>query len=194
MGKYWENFKTICKHRSIVYRECKACGIGWQGLIHDLSKFSMAEFVPYAKHHHGTTESDRSPRADFEYRAAWMHHKGRNPHHWEYWIDYDKDGTIIAYKMPFKYVVEAVCDWVGAGIVYEKEAWTQEEPLEYFNKVRSGRYLNKETENLMLFLLNSIKCQGLKGLHWWSQSEVLRDTYERGGEICVQKYMYLWQF
>ena len=50
MGVRWKHFKTVCKHKQIVYRECKACGITWRGIVHDLSKYSPTEFVSSARY------------------------------------------------------------------------------------------------------------------------------------------------
>ena len=92
-------------------------------------------------------------------------HKGHNKHHWEWWTDFDEDGTIIANKIPSEYVIEMLCDWIGAGQVYSKEKWTQAEPLNYYNKVRAGRYFHPETEKLIVTLLEIIRDKGLDEFH-----------------------------
>ena len=165
MGKRWRHFKTVCKHKRYVYRECKACGIMWKGIVHDLSKFSFVEFNESAKYFQG----DRSPidasKEAYGYSLAWLHHKGHNKHHWEYWTDFSADGSIIALKIPYEYVVEMICDWIGAGMAYSKGKWSQSEPLEYYNKVRKGRYFHPDTENLILVFLNAIKDKGLDEFH-----------------------------
>lgn len=167
MGARWKHFKTVMNHKRVVFRECKACGITWQGLIHDLSKFSHTEFAPSARYFQG----NRSPIDAERYTSAWMHHKGHNPHHWEYWTDFGKEGEVIAYKIPYKYVVEMICDWVGAGMVYSKGKWTQSDPLDYYNKVHDGRHFNKETEELILKFLNCIKENGLEEFHKMARSQ-----------------------
>lgn len=161
----WRHFKTITKHRHIVMRECWACGLYKRGLLHDLSKYSLSEFVSSAQYFQG----DRSPiDAEKEccgYSLAWLHHKGRNPHHWEYWIDFDIYGYTIANKIPWEYVIEMICDWIGAGKVYSAEAWTQSEPLSYFRKVQSGRHFHPDTEKLIVTLLELISEKGLPAFH-----------------------------
>ncbi len=165
MGKLWKHFKTICLHKKYVYEECKACGLLWQGIVHDLSKFSPTEFVPSAKYFQG----DRSPiskeKEEIGYSKAWLHHKGRNKHHWEYWTDFDDNGNVTCVKIPFKYVVEMVCDWIGAGKAYSKEKWENKSPLDYYIAVRSGRHFHPETEDLILKFLNCIKEYGLEEFH-----------------------------
>lgn len=105
------------------------------------------------------------------YSAAWQHHKGHNSHHWEYWTDFDENGQVVAYKVPYRVVVEMVCDWIGAGMVYSGEKWTQEEPLAYYEKVRAGRHFHPETEELILRFLNCIKENGLDEFHKMARCE-----------------------
>lgn len=165
MGKKWEHFKTVCKHKAVVYRECKACGIWWQGVTHDLSKFSPAEFVPSAKYFQGDKSPLEAEKAKNGYSAAWLHHKGHNRHHWEYWTDFGSNGDIITCKIPYKFVVEMVCDWVGAGMVYGGDKWTQDEPMNYYQKVRAGRHFHEETESLIVKFLLCIQQNGLDEFH-----------------------------
>lgn len=165
MSVRWKHFKTVCKHKAFVYRECKACGIWWQGVIHDLSKFSLTEFVPSAKHFQGDKSPIEAEKAEVGYSIAWLHHKGTNKHHWEWWTDFDKNGQIIANKIPKKYVIEMVCDWIGAGKAYSKEQWTEAEPLNYFNKVKNGRHFHPETLSWIYWFLEMIKDHGLDAFH-----------------------------
>lgn len=108
---------------------------------------------------------------------------GHNPHHWEYWIDYASDGSIIPLKIPYKYVIEMVCDWIGAGKVYGGSDWNQEEPLKYYNKVRPGRYFHQDTEELILRLLNCIKNEGLDGFHRLVRTPHTKYEYAGGCQI-----------
>lgn len=161
----FKHLKTIIKHKYYVYKECAACGLSWQGLVHDLSKFSPVEFWSSAKYFQGNRSPIDAEKETLGYSKAWLHHKGHNKHHWEYWTDFDHDGNIIANKIPYKYVVEMMCDWIGAGKAYNKDIWTQEEPLNYYKKVRKGRHFHPETEALILKFLNCIKNNGLEEFH-----------------------------
>ena len=165
MGVRWKHFKTVCKHKQVVFRECWACGIGWQGIVHDLSKFSHTEFSPSAKYFQGNRSPIEAEKENCGYSFAWLHHKGCNPHHWEYWIDFASDGGIIADRIPKKYVIEMLCDWIGAGKVYAKGKWTQSDPLDYYNKVRAGRYFHPETEQVIVRFLELIRDEGLDEFH-----------------------------
>ena len=165
MGYKWNHFKTICKHKAVVFKECRACGITWQGLIHDLSKYSFEEFLASAKYFQGDRSPIEAEKETVGYSKAWLHHKGCNKHHWEWWTDFADDGSVIANKIPSKYVIEMVCDWIGAGMVYGGEKWTQSEPLNYYNKARNGRHFHPETEELIVRLLEIIRDDGLDAFH-----------------------------
>lgn len=167
-----KHLKTICKHKAIVFHECKACGIAWQGVKHDLSKFGLTEFIPSAKYFEGDKSPIDAEKVEKGYSVAWLHHKGHNKHHWEWWTDFDSDGNIIANKIPANYVIEMICDWIGAGMVYSKEKWTQAEPLNYYNKVRQGRHFHPDTEWLIVKLLEIIRDEGLETFH-----KVCREKY-----------------
>lgn len=177
MGVYYKHFKTICKHKWYVFKECAACGIFWQGVIHDLSKFSRVEFMSSAKHFQGNKSPIEAEKEAIGYSLAWLHHKGMNPHHWEYWTDFAPDGLLVANKIPWKYVIEMVCDWIGAGKAYEKTKWTCHTPLAYYHKVRSGRHFHKDTEALILILLSIIDEKGLGEFHKAVREGVLKSQY-----------------
>ena len=181
MKKYFKYLKQVLLHKKYVFEECRACGILWQGLIHDLSKFSKDEFVAYSKYFMEDKEKNKEA-----FIKAWMHHKGNNPHHWEYWIDYDENGNIVANKMPYNYVVEMVCDWIGAGKTYERR-WNTNSPFSYYNKVRSGRHFHPETEKLVLLFLNCIRFHGLKQFHKLAKGEIDNGSAKKKYEgICYQ--------
>lgn len=165
MKEYWKHFKTVCKHKYFVFKECIACGIWWQGIIHDFSKFGFTEFVSSAKHFQGNRSPIEAEKEEIGYSKAWLHHKGHNKHHWEYWTDFSDDGDIIANEIPYKYVVEMVCDWIGAGKAYNKNKWTQSDPINYFNAHRKGRYFHPNTEKLLIMLQECIRDKGLKEFH-----------------------------
>lgn len=176
MNPYFEHFKTVCKHRSYVLKECAACGIIWQGLIHDLSKFSIIEFISSARYFQGTRSPIEAEKEELGYSKAWLHHKGHNKHHWEYWTDFADDGSIIANKIPVKYVIEMCCDWIGAGKAYNKEKWTTSTPIEYYYKVRAGRYFHSDTEALLVYSLELIRDKGLPEFHKYMK-KILKEGY-----------------
>lgn len=176
LKQMYKHFQTISKHKFIVCRECIKCGFIWRGLMHDNSKFGLTEFLSSAKYFQGNGSPIEKEKAMKGYSLAWEHHKGHNPHHWEYWIDFDADGNVIPQKIPYPYVVEMVCDWIGAGMVYNKNKWTTDEPINYYYKVRKGRYFHKETETLLIRFLECIRDKGLK--EFYKTARTLRKQEE----------------
>lgn len=114
-----KHFKKILEHKWNVLYFCHLCGITWQGIVHDMSKFSPTEFFESVKYYSGTKSPIPVCKELNGYSLAWQHHKGRNPHHNVYWTDnFDKGTTAI--KMPKKYAIELICDYLGAGKAYNK--------------------------------------------------------------------------
>ena len=176
-----KHYKTIRHHKMLVMKNCFRCGLYWQGLTHDLSKLAPVEFWAGAKYWQGTCSPNNAQRQKEGYSAAWLHHKGRNPHHWEYWTDFDEtDGHVIANKIPYRYVVEMVCDWIGAGMVYSQGKWTQSDPLTHYNKMRKGRHFHAETDRLIIFFVELIKEYGLTKFYEVARSERLHFYYAAG--------------
>lgn len=160
----FSHFITITKHRHLVIKHCFLAGIGFQGLFHDLSKYSPTEFFVGAKHFLGNRSPNESERETYGYSVAWMHHKGRNKHHFEYWTDYSptKRGIVVPVKMPYKYVVEMFCDRVAASKIYQKQNYTNSQPLEYFLRSKGKRAIHPETSDSIEFLLTMLAEKGEK--------------------------------
>lgn len=148
------HFKTITKHRHAVIRHCARAGILWQGLFHDLSKYSPTEFLPGARYYVGTRSPNELEREKLGYSLAWMHHKGRNKHHFEYWSDYNPiSKKYMPIKMPLRYVAEMVCDRVAASKIYQGEKYTERHPLDYFMRGKPNRVIHEETSDFLEKLL-----------------------------------------
>lgn len=135
MNKYWGHLKTIIKHKIEVGKVCFKFGLYWQGLTHDLSKFSITEFAPSARYFQGGSSPIDAEKREKGYSAAWLHHKSKNKHHQWYWMDWDNKQNPTPCRIPAKYVYEMIADWIGAGKVYGKNAgkeWSWSEPYEYY--------------------------------------------------------------
>lgn len=157
------HFKTITKHRHKVIAHCARAGILWQGLRHDLSKYSPTEFFAGAKYYQGTRSPNEAERELFGYSKAWLHHKGRNRHHFEYWFDYDPKTKMNApVKMPLKYVIEMFCDRVAASKIYQGKNYTDKQPLEYFLRAKGRRVIHPETSDFLESLLVMLAEKGEK--------------------------------
>lgn len=161
MNKCWEHFKTITKHRHVVIWHCFKAGIGLQGLFHDLSKYSLEEFLVGASHYQGNRSPNEGERDEYGYSKAWMHHKGRNKHHFEYWTDYDRvTRKMSPVQMPKRYVIEMFCDRVAAGKVYKGSQYTNSSPLEYYKKGSKTRVLHPKTAKQLEYLLTMLAEKG----------------------------------
>ncbi|MBQ5315976.1 MAG: catalase [Oscillospiraceae bacterium] len=156
-----KHFDTVNKHRLYVCMHCFKAGIYWQGLTHDLSKYSPEEFLVSASMYQGTRSPNEGEREDKGYSLAWMHHKGRNKHHFEYWTDYDPATRKMSpVKMPLIYVIEMFCDRVAASKVYMGDAYNDGCPLAYFDKGRHTRMIHPTTSKLLEKLLIMLRDRG----------------------------------
>ena len=130
------HFLTVMKHKRLVGAYCFRAGLFAQGITHDLSKFSPTEFLVGAKYYQGTRSPNNAEREAVGLSTSWLHHKGRNKHHFEYWIDYsdhpDRERPLAGAKMPRRYVAEMIFDRISAARVYLGDAYTGEQPLKYF--------------------------------------------------------------
>lgn len=163
MGKAFEHFKTITRHRHEVIRNCCKAGIFWQGLRHDLSKYSYTEFRSGAKYWQGTRSPNDKEREEKGYSAAWLHHKGRNKHHFEYWSDYSPvDKMPHPVEMPLRYVVEMFCDRIAASKIYQGENYRDDSALLYFErgKPRRAEMIHPNTSDLLEEFLTMLAQQG----------------------------------
>ena len=156
------HLKTINAHRRAVIRNCYKAGIVFQGLKHDLSKYTPAEFMSGAKYFEdGKRSPNEREREVYGYSKAWLHHKGRNRHHFEYWTDYDTVTKVVSpIKMPMKYVVEMFCDRVAASKIYQGEKYTDSHPLNYFLRSKKTRMIHPKTSEYLEFLLRMLEEKG----------------------------------
>lgn len=159
--KAWKHFCTITKHRHRVMWHCFKAGIFWQGCMHDLSKYSPTEFIVGAKYYQGDRSPNEREREEYGYSIAWMHHKGRNKHHFEYWTDYTpKTKKLQPIKMPLNHVIEMFCDRVAASKIYEGDKYTDRHPLDYFNRGIANRTIHPETSDMIEKLLTMLAEKG----------------------------------
>ncbi|MDE7106224.1 MAG: catalase [Anaeroplasmataceae bacterium] len=143
-----KHFITITRHRHKVMWYCHKVGIGFQGLFHDLSKYSFSEFWAGAKYYTGNCSPNALERKEKGYSSAWMHHKGRNKHHYEYWTDVVGD-AYAPVQIPIKYLKESLCDRVAASRIYLKKKYTSNAPLDYFLKTKDDLAMHKLTSKVL---------------------------------------------
>jgi len=159
----WGHFVTVTKHRWLVMLGCFQIGLCWQGVTHDLSKYSPVEFLNGAKYYQGNRSPNGREREDKGYSEAWMHHKGRNPHHYEYWTDLNRQTRRYEpIPVPRKYLAEMIMDRRAACMTYEGKAYTSASPLAYHERSLERTLMHPETRRQLEYLLEMLRDKGEK--------------------------------
>lgn len=159
--RFVRHLNTVNAHRWQVLRNCFACGLYMQGLTHDLSKYSPSEFLVSVRYFQGYRSPYMKEKELKGYSLGWLHHKGRNRHHWEYWYD-TVNGVWGPQRMPYRYLLESVCDRVAACRIYEKQNYTKESALRYYMTRNDRFYMHPETAAEMEKMLRRIAEAGEK--------------------------------
>lgn len=176
-NKAWLHFKTITKHKLMVMQYCFRIGLYKQGLLHDLSKYSPTEFLVGCRYYQGNRSPNNAEREDIGVSTSWLHHKGRNLHHFEHWVDYslDDDRVIMGAKMPRRYVAEMVMDRISASRTYLGDAYTHHAPLEYFLKGKEKLwFIHPQTKRELEGLLRILDDCGEETALWYIKHVYLR--------------------
>ena len=161
LQRFWGHLCTITRHRHQVIAHCARAGILLQGLVHDLSKYGPTEFIPGVRFYDGTHSPTEDERRTNGCSQAWMHHKGRNRHHWEYWTDFSVEkGGYAAVPMPRRYLAEMLCDRMAASKIYKGAAYTDGAPLEYLMRGKMRDKMHPETLALLTRFLTQLRDEG----------------------------------
>ncbi len=174
--KLLKHLRTINHHRRLVRKGCFKIGLYRQGLFHDLSKYSPSEFWVGVKYFQGDRSPNNAEREDIGYSSAWLHHKGRNKHHYEYWIDYsleNPDGSVIPVPMPQKYIAEMMMDRIAASKVYKGKAYDDTCPLQYYQLGKDKIPIHPITKEKLELLLNILAEHGEEYLYNYIKKEFL---------------------
>ncbi len=165
--RFFGHLKTILNHKRLVRRHCFAVGLYVQGIMHDWSKYHPAEFFKGVRYYTGKFSPNRLEKQEYGFSKAWMHHKGRNKHHFEYWVDTTSSNEpgpkrVRGVKMPYRYVAEMFCDRVAASKNYNKEAYTDADAWNYYLQSKDADILHPETRAQIEELLQMLKDKGEK--------------------------------
>ena len=141
---------------------CFRIGLYKQGLLHDLSKYAPIEFINGCRYYQGFRSPNNAEREDKGYSDAWMHHKGRNKHHFEYWTDYNMvEKKVMPVEMPRKYVAEMFCDRLAASKTYRGKDFDPGDPYKFFLRGKDRRLLlHPNTAALLETILLTLKDEG----------------------------------
>lgn len=157
MLKFFKHLKTICVHKYFVFTYMCKAGMAYRGFMHDWSKFSPIEFFESVKYFDGKVSPIVKCKQANGYSLAWQHHKGCNPHHYEYWVDnLDKGG--VAIKMPYEYLVELICDYLAAGRTYRGKDFTYEDELSWWKSKLENENpkMHPETVNFITYVFTKL--------------------------------------
>lgn len=175
----FSHLRTITRHHNEVFRLCRRAGIFWRGFWHDFSKLSPTEFFSGARYYtdgtHSPTVEERRERG---YSAAWMHHMGRNRHHFEYWVDYQKGQGLLPVEMPPVFFCEMVCDRIAASKIYHKENYTDSTALEYYNSQKAKYFIHPSTAAHLEYVLTLLAERGEDALFEYLSLMVRQEKQE----------------
>ena len=154
--KSLQHFKLITTHKAYVFKNCVKARLYWRGIKHDMSKYSPTEFFESVKFFTGIDSPINACKKAKGWSKAWMHHKGRNPHHYEYWIDnFDNGGTPL--KMPYKDALEMICDYIAAGHAYQKKEFTYKGEYEWWKNKSKGKIaMHPDTKRFVDIMLKTM--------------------------------------
>lgn len=178
----WENvkkhMKVILRHKWEVMKGCFQVGLFWQGITHDLSKFSPTEFMVGVQYFQGDRSPNAAEREALGYSTAWMHHKGRNKHHYEYWTDVSLDKTgYKAVEMPPKYFVEMIMDRIAACKIYKGKNYTDAAALEYLQLGVDKKGMHPKTYADLVYVLTMLKNHGERYTYRYIRRHILHQRF-----------------
>ncbi len=172
---FWGHLRTILHHKKLVRRNCFRAGLYLQGITHDWSKYTPVEFFNGVRYYqNGKKSPNKAEKTAKGYSSAWLHHKGRNRHHYEYWIDFpdNADEGLTGMPMPVRYVIEMFCDRVAASKNYNPDTYTDEFPLQYYEKWKSHYVLHPDAQALLEKLLRMLASQGEEAVFSYIRNEL----------------------
>ncbi len=177
MGKWWKHFKTISYHKLLVAQGCFRVGLYLQGIFHDMSKYGPAEFLMGIRYYQGNRSPNNAEREAKGYSSAWLHHQGRNKHHYEYWVDYTINGApgvMEPVPMPDKFIAEMIMDRIAASKVYDGKSYTNAHPLAYYQRAADNIPIHPETKKKLERILRVLAEKGEDEAFRCIKEELLR--------------------
>ena len=168
------HFCTIMRHKLKVFGLCCRAGIPFRGFMHDWSKLSPTEFWESVKYYNGKKSPIGECIRENGYSESWLHHKGRNKHHYQYWYDENVLNTMPI--IPYKYVVEMICDNLVAGMTYLEKNWTKEYQLSYWMNARTKTTINPAIDKILIEVFTKVAEEGIEPV---IKNSVLRKIYDR---------------
>ena len=192
----FRHFGKILKHKYWVFYYCRKTGVKgltWRGLKHDMSKFSPTEFWESVRYYQGTSSPIDACKKDKGISKAWMHHKGRNTHHYEYWMDnFDNGGEPKA--MPYQDAVEMLCDYLGAARAYMGKNFTYQAEYEWWlKKCKKPLAMHKNTKDFITHALKQLthgldfQDIDLRWIYEWYECRELTEEFYKAVQESLKK-------
>lgn len=164
MSHPFKHFLLISKHRHRVIKNAFHLGIFFHSLKHDLSKYTLTEFITSSKYYDGHHSPVYEERLSNDYFSkVCQHHAKRNAHHWEYWTDFF-NGRILAKRMPYKYALEYVADVLSASYTYNPKSFSGLSTYNYFDSRKDHYFMNNATKEFILWCLKQYSISGFNNL------------------------------
>ena len=185
LSNIFKHIKLVSKHKWLVFKFSCRLGIPLRGLMHDLSKFSPEEFIESVKYYDGKVSPITKCKKAKGYSKAWLHHKGRNKHHSQYWVDLN--AKEVAPVIPYKYIAEMISDKLAASITYNGKEWTNASEYEYWQKEKTRIIMNPKVENFLTTLFEQVKNEGIDKV---INKKNVKELYKK---YCIEdetKYIY----
>lgn len=186
VSKIIKHIKLVLKHKWLVFKFSCKLGIPFRGLMHDFSKFSIPEFAESVKYYDGKISPVVRSKQKNGYSKAWLHHKGRNKHHYEYWVDFNSPE--VAPVIPYKYMAEMICDKMSASITYNGKNWTRNSEYDYWIKERENIVVNPKIDRFLTEVFTEVKDNGIEKT---ITKQNIKDLYKK---YCIDdktKYTYI---
>lgn len=188
LKKFFGHLNTVNKHRFLVFKYCVKAGIPFRGLVHDLSKYSLLEFLEGVKYYNGNFSPISTCKKVNGYSKAWLHHKGRNKHHFEYWMDYSNvTHRNDPVEMPYNYVVEMFCDRVAASKIYNGSLYKETDPIDYFNAKHGQRTIHPKTSDEIEKLLKMLASEGEDATFAYIREQMKKFRIEKKKHIKLKR-------
>lgn len=158
LTKILNHWHTVRTHRKWVRYYCFLAGLPWRGITHDLSKYSPIEFFESARYWTGVNSPIENAKRENGYSRAWLHHRGRNPHHWAYWADNFSEGLIV-HPMPMNDFIEMVCDFLAAGRAYSGAAFSYTSERTWWLKERENgcKAMNEKNKKMLDIIFTDLE-------------------------------------
>ena len=157
----FKHLKTILIHKYWVAKYCFQLGLYWRGVTHDFSKFHPIEFLESIKYYTGTSSPINECKKDKGYSLAWQHHKGHNPHHYEYWTDNYDGNNLTCHPIPYEYLMEMMADWFAAGRTYKGKTFKVQDEVDWWEwKKTTNPAINLQTIKWIDCFMEEIKFFG----------------------------------